>query len=65
VLVICDVLGFTPANYRHNRRYQEVGASCRAAKAYVSDVRGKSFPGEANVLHMAKDELEIFLKEKP
>lgn len=66
VLVICDVLGFTPANYRHNRRYQEVGGlMSAAAKAYVSDVRGKSFPGEANVLHMAKDELEIFLKEKP
>ncbi|WP_245257484.1 3-methyl-2-oxobutanoate hydroxymethyltransferase [Methylocapsa acidiphila] len=64
VLVICDVLGFTPANYRHNRRYQEVGLAMQeAAKAYVSDIRTKSFPAEANVLHMAKEELEIFLNE--
>lgn len=66
VLVICDALGFTPVNYRHNRRYQEVGRlMLETAQAYVSDVRGKTFPAEANVVHMAKDELEIFFKEKP
>ncbi len=66
VLVITDALGFTPVNYRHNRRYQEVGRfMLEAAKAYVSDVRDKSFPAEANVVHMAADELAIFLKEKP
>jgi 3-methyl-2-oxobutanoate hydroxymethyltransferase len=66
VLVICDALGFTPVDYRHNRRYQDVGRlMLETAQAYVSDVRAKNFPAEANVVHMVKDELEIFLKEKP
>jgi 3-methyl-2-oxobutanoate hydroxymethyltransferase len=66
VLVICDVLGFTPANYRHNRRYQEVGRAMEeAARAYVLDVRGRVFPGEENVLHMAKEERALFLTEEP
>jgi ketopantoate hydroxymethyltransferase len=66
VLVISDVLGFTPANYHHNRRYQEVGQlMLEAAKAYVLDVRTKIFPAQANAFHMDKDELAIFLKDKP
>jgi 3-methyl-2-oxobutanoate hydroxymethyltransferase len=66
VLVISDVLGFTPANYHHNRRYQEVGQlMLEAAKAYVLDVRSRNFPAEANAFHMDKDELAIFLKGKP
>lgn len=63
VLVISDVLGFTPANYLHNRRYQEVGKLMfEAAKAYVLDVHSKNFPAEANVFPMDRDELAIFLK---
>jgi 3-methyl-2-oxobutanoate hydroxymethyltransferase len=66
VLVITDVLGFTPENFHHNRRYQEVGKlMIETAKAYVSDVRCKNFPAEANVFHMEKDELAIFLKSTP
>ncbi|MGB6174876.1 MAG: 3-methyl-2-oxobutanoate hydroxymethyltransferase [Methylocella sp.] len=66
VLVIADVLGFTPANYHHNRRYQEVGRlMLEAAKAYVLDVRSKNFPAEANRFCMDGDELAIFLKDKP
>jgi 3-methyl-2-oxobutanoate hydroxymethyltransferase len=66
VLVISDVLGFTPANYHHNRRYQEVGQlMLEAAKAYVLDVRTKNFPAEGNAFHMDADELAIFLKDKP
>jgi len=65
VLVICDVLGFTPANYRHNRRYQEVGRLMRgAAEAYVRDVRGKNFPAEENAVHMDREELALLLKER-
>jgi 3-methyl-2-oxobutanoate hydroxymethyltransferase len=65
VLVINDALGFTLANFRHNRRYQEIGPlMLEAMKAYVADVQSKNFPAEANVLHMAKDELEIFLKDR-
>ncbi|MGQ0445982.1 MAG: 3-methyl-2-oxobutanoate hydroxymethyltransferase [Beijerinckiaceae bacterium] len=63
VLVISDVLGFTPANYRHNRRYQEVGElMLEAAKTYVLDVRSKNFPAEANSFSMDAAELAIFLK---
>jgi 3-methyl-2-oxobutanoate hydroxymethyltransferase len=66
VLVISDVLGFTPADYHHNRRYQEVGQlMLEAAKAYVLDVRTKNFPAEANSFCMDADELAIFLKDKP
>ncbi|MGH6796499.1 MAG: 3-methyl-2-oxobutanoate hydroxymethyltransferase, partial [Methylocella sp.] len=66
VLVISDVLGFTPANFHHNRRYQEVGQLMReAAKAYISDVRSKNFPAEANIFRMDAGELAIFLKDKP
>jgi 3-methyl-2-oxobutanoate hydroxymethyltransferase len=65
VLVITDVLGFTPANYHHNRRYKEVGQlMLEAAKAYVTDVRSRNFPSEANRFSMDADELAIFLKEK-
>jgi 3-methyl-2-oxobutanoate hydroxymethyltransferase len=66
VLVISDVLGFTPANYHHNRRYQEVGQlMLEAAKAYVLDVRSRNFPADANRFSMDADELAIFLKAKP
>jgi 3-methyl-2-oxobutanoate hydroxymethyltransferase len=66
VLVITDVLGFTHANYHHNRRYQEFGRlMLDAAKAYVSDVRSKHFPVEANLFSMDKDELAKFYKHSP
>jgi 3-methyl-2-oxobutanoate hydroxymethyltransferase len=61
VLVICDVLGYGEANFRHNRRYQEVGkAVVEAAQAYVQDVHAGVFPAEANAFHMPKDELAVF-----
>ena len=61
VLVICDMLGFTPANFRHNHRYHEVGPLIAdAASHYVRDVREGRFPADANVFHMPQDELSIF-----
>jgi 3-methyl-2-oxobutanoate hydroxymethyltransferase len=64
VLVISDVLGVTPANFQHNRRYQDFGRLMReAAKAYVSDVRSRNFPAEDNVFPMGRDELAIFLNK--
>ncbi len=66
VLVITDVLGFTPQNFHHNKRYKEAGRMfLEAAKAYVSDVHSKIFPAEENVFHMDKDELAVFLKASP
>ncbi|HUZ91221.1 MAG TPA: 3-methyl-2-oxobutanoate hydroxymethyltransferase, partial [Methylocella sp.] len=65
VLVISDVLGFGPTNFRHNRRYQDVGRLMReAVKAYAADVRSESFPAEENVFAMDKNELAIFLNQK-
>ncbi len=62
VLVIVDVLGFTDAAFKHNRRYAEVGKAMReAAAAYVADVHSGAFPAEANAFRMPKDEREAFL----
>jgi 3-methyl-2-oxobutanoate hydroxymethyltransferase len=55
VLVITDVLGYTDAMFRHNRRFAEVGAAVRAAATtYVTDVRERRFPAESNVFAMPK-----------
>jgi len=63
VLVITDVLGFGAKNFRHNRRYAEVGALvAESARAYVSDVHGGAFPTEPNLTHMAAEELALFLR---
>jgi 3-methyl-2-oxobutanoate hydroxymethyltransferase len=61
VLVICDVLGYGQENFRHNRRYQEVGHLLhQAVEAYVRDVRTRAFPAQSHTSHMATDELEAF-----
>ena len=61
VLVIVDVLGFTEAAFKHNRRYAEVGKTMReAAAAYVKDVHSGAFPAEANSFRMPKEERAIF-----
>lgn len=61
VLVIVDVLGVTEANFRHNRRYAELGRTMlEAAAAYVADVHSRAFPAEANVFKMPKEELAAF-----
>ena len=60
VLVVTDVLGYTDANFRHNRRFAEVGAAVRdAASAYVQAVRTRAFPAQANVFPMPKAELAL------
>ena len=62
VLVIVDVLGFTDANFKHNKRYADVGATMKqAASAYVADVKSGAFPAEANAFKMPKEEREAFL----
>jgi 3-methyl-2-oxobutanoate hydroxymethyltransferase len=64
VLVVCDVLGYTDAAFRHNRRYQEVGSAIRAAaEAYGQEVRAQAFPADANVFHMPKEELAVLTKQ--
>ncbi len=57
VLVITDVLGYTDANFRHNRRFAEVGAAVRdASAAFVRDVRARAFPAAENAFPMPKAE---------
>ena len=60
VLVITDVLGYTDAVFRHNRRFAEVGAAVRqAAATYVVEVRERRFPAPGNVFAMPKAELAL------
>jgi 3-methyl-2-oxobutanoate hydroxymethyltransferase len=66
VLVIHDMLGINDFNFRHNRRYAEIGALIREALAhYVRDVRGRRFPAEEHAFHMPQDELLGFDGEEP
>ena len=55
VLVVTDLLGYTDAVFRHNRRYAEIGATTReAVETYVADVRAGRFPAATNVFAMPK-----------
>jgi len=58
VLVFPDVLGYMERNFRHNRRYAEVGATMReAGKAYIADVKSRDFPTAANTSAMPAEVL--------
>ena len=61
VLVFPDVLGYIEKNFRHNRRYAEVGATMREASAkYLADVRAVDFPTRANAAVMPPEVLAKF-----
>ncbi len=61
VLVFPDVLGYGERNFRHNRRYAEVGETMRQASAkYLADVRAKSFPTRENCSAMPPEVLAQF-----
>lgn len=56
VLVFPDVLGYTERNFRHNKRYAEVGSAMQAATAaYIADVKAGAFPTFANCAAMPQD----------
>jgi 3-methyl-2-oxobutanoate hydroxymethyltransferase len=64
VLVFPDVLGYTERNFRHNRRYADVGAAMRnAAGAYLLDVRAREFPTMANCSSMPAESFAQFEAE--
>lgn len=64
VLVFPDVLGYIEKNFRHNRRYAEVGATMReSASAYLLDVRAQDFPTMANTSAMPADAFAQFEAE--
>jgi 3-methyl-2-oxobutanoate hydroxymethyltransferase len=61
VLVFTDVLGYIEKNFRHNRRYAEIGEAMRqASAAYLADVRAQTFPTKANCSAMPPDVLAQF-----
>jgi 3-methyl-2-oxobutanoate hydroxymethyltransferase len=64
VLVFPDVLGYTEKNFRHNKRYAEVGAAmASAAAAYVADVKSGNFPTMANCGALPPDVLAQLCKK--
>jgi 3-methyl-2-oxobutanoate hydroxymethyltransferase len=63
VLVVNDLAGVTTRDFKHNRRYGEVGAALRAAvAAYARDVRSGDFPGSEHAFQMPADERVAFEK---
>ncbi len=61
VLVVHDLAGVTTREFKHNRRYGQIGAALRAAVgAYAADVRAGTFPGPEHGFHMADDERALF-----
>jgi len=64
VLVFPDVLGYGERNFRHNRRYAEVGETMReASRNYLADVRKAEFPTKANSAAMPPEVLARFKAE--
>jgi len=64
VLVFPDVLGYTEKNFRHNKRYAEVGSAMEAATAaYVAEVKSGIFPTTANGAVMPPDVLAQLCKK--
>lgn len=63
VLVVNDLAGVTPRDFKHNRRYGAVGpALSEAVAAYARDVRSGDFPGEEHAFHMEPQERDAFLR---
>jgi 3-methyl-2-oxobutanoate hydroxymethyltransferase len=64
VLVFPDVLGYGEKNFRHNRRYAEVGEIMRqSTRSYMADVRAAEFPTKANCSAMPPEVLTRFKAE--
>jgi 3-methyl-2-oxobutanoate hydroxymethyltransferase len=61
VLVVNDLAGVTARDFKHNRRYGQIGAALRAAvESYAADVRAGAFPGPEHGFHMAEEERRSF-----
>jgi 3-methyl-2-oxobutanoate hydroxymethyltransferase len=63
VLVLHDLAALGVRDFKHNRRYAELGRALReAVAAYASDVRAGRFPAEQHGFHMAPEERAAFEK---
>lgn len=57
VLVINDVLGINPFEFRHSRKYEDLRMRITdAVSRFVFDVKTGAFPGEENVCHLSAEE---------
>ncbi|MEK4033267.1 3-methyl-2-oxobutanoate hydroxymethyltransferase [Methylocystis sp. IM3] len=66
VLVVNDLAGVTARDFKHNRRYGDIGAALRAAVgAYAAEVRAGVFPGPEQSFHMAEEERAAFERMRP
>ena len=64
ILVLHDMLGLTPRSPRFVKRYAELaGLISEAATAYVSEVRGGTFPAAEHSYGMPDDELRALEEE--
>jgi 3-methyl-2-oxobutanoate hydroxymethyltransferase len=64
VLVVNDLAGINEREFKHNRRYAELGETLRKAVShYARDVREGRFPGPEHAFHMAEDERAAFDRE--
>ena len=63
VLVVHDLAALGARDFKHNRRYVELGAALReAVAAYARDVREGRFPAEENGFSLEAAELAAFEK---
>jgi 3-methyl-2-oxobutanoate hydroxymethyltransferase len=63
VLVVNDLLGITPIQFRHAKKYDEIGTySQKAFQQYILEVQKGIFPTESNFTHMKEEELNLFHK---
>lgn len=61
VLVVPDMLGINPFEFRHSAKYDDFNArALEAMRRYVSEVRSGEFPREENVRHLKAEEMEAF-----
>jgi len=61
VLIVLDILGLTPFDLRHNKKYAEFrDRGLEAIRAYVNEVRNGEFPGQEHARHMSEEELSKF-----
>jgi 3-methyl-2-oxobutanoate hydroxymethyltransferase len=63
VLVINDVLGINPFEFRHSRKYDNLSKRITdAVSRFVAEVKEGAFPGEENVRHLSAEEEAQFSK---
>ncbi|PWB82558.1 MAG: 3-methyl-2-oxobutanoate hydroxymethyltransferase, partial [Methylocystaceae bacterium] len=64
VLVVNDLVALGEREFKHNRRYAELGKTLReAVAAFAGDVRAGRFPADEHAFRMAPDERAAFEKD--